>query len=199
MRAAADRVWFDTANVIMVAGLLPPGGAAVIVPATGWSVAELISHLALTQDRQAEAIEGAITGQPLAALFECAALPPATDSLAEALVALLASRDRMFAALERVKLGPGGQPSGGRGLTETALAWTEHYADHALDFTDAVPALRDDALVLNWVLWERKSTSPATRARQDALFELVKDRLAQPPEEESNRKRNLAKRLVRKK
>ena len=70
--------------------------------------------------------------------------------------------------------------------------------EHALDLTDAVLELRDDPMVLNWVLWQTPGAAPGLAERQARLYEQVKDRLLVQTEDSSNRKRNMAKRLVKK-
>ena len=56
MRAVADRVWYDTANLELILDLLPPDGLDRVSAASGWTVRRTLAHLAAVSASQAEAI-----------------------------------------------------------------------------------------------------------------------------------------------
>jgi hypothetical protein len=200
LRAAADRVWYDDANVLLIASVLPPGGLERRSAVSGWSVRQLIAHLSERQLAIGVSVERFLAGleQSTGGFARCEPPPAGTESLDELLGALRTSRNRLFAVLEQVKFAKGQLPLGGAPAVDTVFAWAQHAAGHALDFTDALPELHDNPMVLNWLFWPVYPEGSELAKRQLTLFDAVKDRLVAHTEEGSNRKRNLAKRLVKK-
>ncbi len=195
MRAAADRCLYDTANLSLLLAALPGDALARPCGTSGWTVGQTIAHLVGMVAADAEAIERFVAGETPPQPTETADASWSAEDLA---AAIPRARNRMLAALERVKFAHAARLYGERKLADTVLAWGEHSMEHALDFTDAVPELCDDPMVLNWVLWQTPGAAPGLVERQARLYERVKDRLMMQTEEGSNRKRNLAKRLVKK-
>ena len=195
MRAAADRCLYDTASLSLLVEALPGGALSRPCGEGGWTVGQTLLHLIEMVADDAEAIERFVAGEPRRQRSPLSSAIPSTEDL---VAAIPRARNRMVAALERIKFSHGEQLYGDRKLTATVLAWAEHYGEHNLDLVDAVPELCEDPMVLNWVLWQTPGATPELIERQARLYERVKDRLIAQTEEGSNRKRNLAKRLVKK-
>ncbi|MCC6383244.1 MAG: DinB family protein [Dehalococcoidia bacterium] len=184
LRALADRLIWDVANVRYVAERLPRGGLDRR-PAEGErTVREILAHLAASQQRFAQEAEALARGDSLAAANEATSgratgRRPA-PGLAESLQALAAARDATIAALEPVTAAQLDSASPDAGTVRKLLQKHScHLAHHALDFADALPELRFDPMVLNWALYVDCTDDVALGRRQAKLLAEVRDRFAQ--------------------
>ena len=61
--------------------------------------------------------------------------------------------------------------------------WSDHAAGHAIQLLEAVPELRGDPMLLNWLLYQDFSREPAQFTLQQTLFEEVRERHAHEDDE----------------
>jgi hypothetical protein len=182
IRAIADRLILDTANVKYIAASLPGDALDRSVLGGEWTVRQLIHHLGSATMGAAEALERATRGEQLLpdaftpeefnrrAAEESRSMP-----LSEILGLLDAARDRMLRALEAVPQELLPEMFGRHTLLELVTDWSLHYVQHGLDFADALPELRHDPMVLNWLLHADYSDSGERTARQAKLLAEVRE------------------------
>ncbi len=189
VRAVADRFIFDTANVRYIAAALPPGGLERVIPSSGWTVRQLIHHLGAGTMGTAQALERAIRGEQLLPdaftpdeFNRRAAEQSRSMPLSEVLEILDTARDRMLKALEAVPASLLPETFGRHTLLEQITNWSFHYVEHGLDFADALPELRQDPMVLNWLLYADYSDDAERAARQARLLGEVRASVAAPVE-----------------
>ncbi len=184
VQALADKLVFDVAMLKHLATNLPRGGLERAVPG-GWTVRQVLAHLAAAQAMCVEASDRFLAGEP--------PVPPDFDPdranaeaaprysqarLPEVLSGLSATRDAMLSRFEQLTAGQLASPFGRVPNLRTVLAASSRHAEgHALDLVDALPRLRLDPMVLNWVLHADYSGSAERNARQQKLFAEVRDRL----------------------
>lgn len=182
VRALADKLIYDVAMVRYMATSLPKGGLERAIPG-GWTVRQLLGHLGDAQARYVDALARSAVGEPpfpsgfdpdrlnsaAAPAFAKARLPALLDSLGSTRDALL----DLLSPLTAEQLGS--SFSHGLTLLGALQAWSGHLEGHALDIIDAVPELGRDPMVLNWVLHADYSRHPGRHARQQRLFEEVRE------------------------
>ncbi len=182
-RAIADRFMFDTGNLKYLATQLPKGALDRAVPGPGWTVRQGLAHLADGQDGYAVILEGLQRGEaPSAELFdptahnaEVAATNRETP-LPRILEAFDASIRRLVAALVQVDEAASQAKVGLYDLPDVLHAWSNHASRHGMEMLDVLPELRDDAMMLNWLLYEDFSDSPEHLERQQRLYDEVRER-----------------------
>jgi hypothetical protein len=69
-------------------------------------------------------------------------------------------------------------------LSHVLAAWSKHAAGHVMEMMETLPELRDDHMILNWLLYEDFSEQPAHRDLQQRLLQEVRERYAQEEETE---------------
>lgn len=187
IRAAADRFILDTANVKYIATNLPPGGLEREVEGFGWSVRQLLAHVATNYERYAARLGGVVAGEPLSRDWDRATSDRLNNQAArrakrtpsrqivrqldEALI-------RLVGLLAGLPPGAADADFGGRSLVERVTDWSKHCAEHGIDFIDALPELRFDPLMLNWLLYVDYTGDVEREARQRRLLEDVRERYA---------------------
>jgi hypothetical protein len=161
VRAVADRLTWEGGLVRYMLEALPEEVLDRPAPSLeGWTVRQAFAHLAVAEQLHADTLERFLAGEPprppgfdidafnaetIAAQRE-ADPQDIADQLAEA-------RDHLFVLLERLDAGTLEQEMLPGRTVEAALArWAEHYSEHAWDIIEAVPELRFDPLLLNWLL-----------------------------------------------
>ena len=98
------------------------------------------------------------------------------------LPAILADLDgslrRLVAGLVVMTEADLGRDAGGGKLLGLLRTWSAHAADHAIQLLEALPELRGDPMLLNWLLYQDFSQRPTVFALQQRLFEEVRERYA---------------------
>lgn len=178
VRAVADRFILDTANVKYIAEYLPKGAEKRRIPGSTWTVGQAIGHLALSHAIYAAIVERLVAGDNR--------LPPGFDpdrtNAEDAKVTLKWPRKRLIAELDASlklllaafeKMEPPHWEtaiSDRHPVSEALPAFAQHIAVHGLELVDALPELRFDPIVLNWLLYVDFSASPELFERQQKLF-----------------------------
>jgi uncharacterized damage-inducible protein DinB len=185
IRAAADRFILDTANVKYVATHLPPGGLEREVQGFGWTVRQLLAHIASNHERYAVRLAGILAGEAPPATRDRAAGDRLNDQAArrarktpsrEIVRQLDESLVRIVASLDALPPDAATRNLGGRPLPERVTDWSKHCAEHGIDLIDALPELRFDPLMLNWLLYVDYTGDTAREARQNQLLEDLRER-----------------------
>lgn len=180
VRAVADRVILDTANIKYIAAILPEGALERRLPAGDRTVHDLFAHFAATEDLHADVCDRFLAGGPgyppgfdIDAFNAEAVAEAAEDSLAALIDRFEAARARLLACYERLDAAQLKASVRDRSLLGVLDGWSRHYARHAMDVLDAVPEIRFDSVVLNWVLHADLRDHPSFE-RQRRLFEEVR-------------------------
>ncbi|HXU25125.1 MAG TPA: maleylpyruvate isomerase N-terminal domain-containing protein [Tepidiformaceae bacterium] len=184
IRAAADRFILDTAHVKHVATSLPPGGLEREVEGFGWTVRQLLAHLATNQERYAIRLAEVAAGQPTTGDRDRADRDRRNDQAArrarrtpsrEIVRQLDQALVRIVSALDALSPEAADGNLGDRPLVERVTAWSKHCAEHGIDLIDTLPELRFDPLVLNWLLYVDYTGDAAREARQHQLLEDLRE------------------------
>jgi hypothetical protein len=178
VRAVADRFIIDTANVKYIVEYLPKGGEKRPVPNSAWTVGQTIGHLAMAHALYAAIIERLVAGD--------SRLPPGFDPdrtnaeeakstlkwRSKRLIAELdASLKVLLVAFEKMDASHWETRINGRfPVSDFLSGGAQHIAIHGLDVADALPELRFDPIVINWLLYVDFSASPELFERQQKLF-----------------------------
>ena len=184
-RAIADRFMFDTGNLKLLASLLPLGAPDRQVPSLGWTVRQVLAHLAAAQQGYADCLEALPSSLPLsAAAFdeprlaaaravegEPPALPAILDEFDSSLRRLVARLDVLGEEALSCRVGPDT-------VLDILCGWSEHAAGHAIEEIEALPELRADPMLLNWLLYQDFSDQPTQFALQQSLLAEVRARYA---------------------
>ena len=182
---------YDTGNLKLFAAQLPQGALERPVPALGWTVRQVFAHLAAGQIACAASLERLATGsatltaedfdQPRnsadrAVSADARPLPTILEDFDSSLRRLVAQLNLLTGeALE----------AGVEDVTVLAVlhGWSDHAAGHAIQLLEAVPELRGDPMLLNWLLYQDFSREPAQFTLQQTLFEEVRERHAHEDDE----------------
>lgn len=192
-RATADRFMFDTGNLKYLATQLPDGALDRVVPGSGWTIRQMLAHLAVAQDGYAEILEGLRNGvppdpsrfDPTAHNAETAAKHRTT--LLPGIISLFdSSVRRLVAALVLVDEKASQAKVGLFDLPDVLHAWSNHAAGHGMEMLDVLPELRDDPMLLNWLLYEDFSDDPAHQASQQRLLDELQERYANEDDEDGD-------------
>ncbi|MCL4242045.1 MAG: maleylpyruvate isomerase N-terminal domain-containing protein [Dehalococcoidia bacterium] len=190
LRAILDRFMYEQATVTHIVTSMAPGGADRVLDGSGWTVRQLVAHLARAQEGYAAAISRWLAGEQVEGSdFDPdrtnaeTAKANAETPLPELLVRLRMSLRALFEAFHGIADERLDGPFGAYGALETFHAWERHYLDHGLDLLDAVPEVRYDPLVLNWILYA-EFADERSKARQQHLMDDVRAHHAGMPDEE---------------
>ena len=158
VRALADRFIYEQASLKHIIALLPEAGLLRHVPGSDWNVGQTLAHLAVSLEDYRLVIERWLSGTDPFEGVDVDAINTGTADLyastspdellrlfAEGLLGLVAGlgsipEDRTFSDL-------GHHPA-----PETLRRLCDHTITHATSLIDAVPEVRMDPLVLNWML-----------------------------------------------
>ncbi|MEX0784627.1 MAG: maleylpyruvate isomerase family mycothiol-dependent enzyme [Dehalococcoidia bacterium] len=159
VRALADRFIYDTATVKYIALNLPEGGADRPTPGSGWTVRQVLAHLALTEQRYARSIEqwrddpmsAHPGGDPTEPNARMAAENRATP-VEEIVATFDASIRSLVSACDSVDEARLEVPYSRWPFLDVLRAWSGHLGAHAVDLVSALPEFNTDPMVLNWVL-----------------------------------------------
>lgn len=181
IRALADRFTYDTATLKYVAAAAPEGGLDRMTEGSGWSVRQVLAHLALNQQRYADTVEqwlrdprsadpgGDPTDVNARMATETSDLPP------ERIIAIFDdSIRRLVAATDQVEEPALEQPLGLWNVVDVLASWSRHAGAHARDLVSALPELRTDPMVLNWALFIDFSGRPESAEWQARLLSEVR-------------------------
>jgi hypothetical protein len=191
MRAAADRLIFDCATTHYVATTIGKRALDRRIERLGWTVRQLVGHLALSLEAYADALPRLTGGEASPEPFDWdaanaeMAVTTAKTPLPELLETLARGRDRCidgFLALGETALAK--PMAGGTTVGEVVRSWLPHFEEHALDFADAEPKLRRDPMVLNWILYADYAGRPDLLDRQGALMTEVREWLRDEDDED---------------
>lgn len=192
-RAIADRLMFDTGNLKYLAAVLPSGALERTALAAGWTVRQMLAHLADAQDGYAEILEGLRKGvAPGPARFDptlhnagvavrnqSTRLPVIIEQFDSSLCRLVAELMLVDEAASRLRIGL-------YELPDVLRAWSNHAAGHGMEMLDALPELRDDHMLLNWLLYEDFSEDPVHLESQQRLLQEIRDRYGSDDEEDED-------------
>lgn len=181
VRAVADRVILDTANLKYIAAILPGGALERRLPEGDWTVHDLFAHFAATEELHADICDRFLAGgEGYPAGFEIDAFnaeavgKAAGASLGDLFDRFEAARARLLTCYEHLTAPQLRAPMRGRTVLEALDGWSRHYVRHAMDILDVVPEIRFDSLVLNWVL-HADLRQHSSFERQRRLFDEVRE------------------------
>ena len=192
IRAIADRFMYEQATVKHIAALAPEGGLDRAAPGTSWSVRQLLGHMAQSLNDYAAMIERWVRGEsPISPGWDPDAVNAETATrLANAglgeLMALFGTGiNGLVAALESIPDERVRDQFGPAPLMETLRVFGGHCLGHAFPLVDALPEVRMDALVLNWLL-EAEVEGEDREAWQAGLLAEAREYVASLPDEEED-------------
>jgi Mycothiol maleylpyruvate isomerase N-terminal domain len=183
LRAVLDRFILDTANTKFVAFNLPADALDRQVAGVHGTVRQLFGHIAGSMGWYAEALSGFVVGT--APTSSEGHHERNTDQVARAidtpLSVLVTQIDGALNGLMQASTALSDEQLScefvGRTSTlDTLRTWSRHFAGHGLDFADALPELRFDPMMLNWLLYADFRDHPARLARQRKLLVELRER-----------------------
>ena len=189
LRAIADRFIYEQATLKHMTALAPEEALRRPVVGLEWDVAQLLGHLGSSLSGYAGLVRGWLFGVPVAdgvnpgemdagtaARFSGATRLDVTQVLGQGLVDL-------FAALSAVPDERLSEAFGQETALETLRSFGEHCLGHAIALVDALPEVRMDPLVLNWLL-DAEFEDEASQAWQRALLAEAQEYIASHPDED---------------
>lgn len=192
IRATADRFMYEQATVKHIVALIPEGGLDRAVPGHSWTVRQLLAHLAQSLNDYAAMVEKWLKGD--------SPIPPGWDpdevnagtaarmgaAAATQIVALFgAGLNSLVAALAAIPDERREEQFGPAPLPEILKVFGRHCLSHAIPLVDALPEVRMDPLVLNWLL-DADFEDDASRAWQSRLLDEAREYIATHPDEEED-------------
>jgi hypothetical protein len=192
IRAIADRFIYEQATVKLIATLAPEGALERPIPGHDWTVRQLLAHLAQSLNDYTDMIRNWLAGEfptphgwnpddvnaATASRFAAAELDEIRSHFGVGLNSLVDA----LAAIpdERANDDFGPAP-----LSKTFEVLSGHCLEHAIPLVDAVPEVRMDALVLNWLL-DASFPTEAGRQWQAELLREAREYVANHPDEEED-------------
>lgn len=189
LRAIADRFIYEQATLKHITALAPEEALRRPVGGLEWNVGQLLGHLGSSMGTYAEVVRKWLVGEPALDGFEPDAMNAETAARFAAASRLDVTRElgtglvNLFAALSAVPDDRLVEPLGRGTALETLEAFGEHCLRHAIALVDALPEVRMDPLVLNWLLGA-EFEDEASRAWQRALLAEAQEYIASHPDEE---------------
>ena len=182
-RAVADRFMFDTGNLKYLAATATPQDLDRITQPSGWTVRQVLAHLAASQTRHAGLIAAILADEEIpgsafqpdaendAVAADNRATPIADliDSFDTAIRALVAATLRIDERAEQKR-------AGDLEVGHLLLVWSGHAAGHAMEMVEELPFHRDDPMILNWLLYEDFTDEPLHLASQQKLLKEIRDK-----------------------
>lgn len=190
VRAIADRFIYEQATVKHIAALAPDGSLDRPVKGYDWTVRQVLAHLAKSLNDYAAMVRAWLNGDfPIppgwnphdvnattAARYKDAPLPE--------IVALFGTGlNELVDALAAIPDERSGENFGPRPLLQTFEVFSGHCLEHAIPLVDALPEVRMDPLVLNWLLDASFPTEAAQDWQSDLLHE-AREYVANHPDED---------------
>ncbi len=177
LRAAADRFIYEQATLKHMMALVPEGGFDRPVDGPATTVRALFGHLAGSLDAYAEAIKAWVADSDARHTTQACRLDEEevqrfTSMPAVEIVDVFgAGLNALVASLASVPADRIDQPFGDAVFAEALTEWKEHNISHAIPLLRAVPEMRMDALVLNWLLYADFSDDDSNAFQQELLAE----------------------------
>lgn len=182
VRALADRFIYDTATVKYIAMNLPESAAERVTAGSGWTVRQVLAHLALNLQRYARTTQQWLADPPsaepggdptelnaeMAAENEHTSIEDLVSTFDVSLRALVAATD----SIDEKRLA---RPLGRWPFLDVLTAWSGHCGHHAVDLVTALPEFKTDPMVLNWVLHFDYSNRPEWAEWQLKLIAEVRE------------------------
>lgn len=189
LRAIADRFIYETATLKHLTALSPEDAMVRPVTGSGWNAGQLLGHLGASMSSYADVLRRWLLGEPAldgvnpdekngetATRFGEASRLDVTRALGQGLVDL-------FFALSAIPDDRLSEPLGERTGLETLRSFSEHCLRHAILLVDALPEVRMDPLVLNWLLGA-EFDDEASQVWQRALLAEAEEYIASHPDED---------------
>jgi hypothetical protein len=180
--AAADLLMMDSANLRYATERMPADAADRLVAPLGWTVRETIGHIVLANERFAYHIVQRLRGIPFsgvadeAAEVNAEAVARTNDIPVRDLLARLdISATSLIAAYKALPDQASGSKEASKAMQNAVAEDAAHMSHHAIDLVDAVPELRTDPMVLNWVLYVDYTGDERRSAAQMTLLKEVRD------------------------
>ena len=187
LRAAADQLVFDVAMVEYLSAALPGGAEGPSTNDGCTGLCPAIRHLADYVARFAADLgrftEGASVPAPECNWASGNLTAPSPPPPHGSMDAIRAAGQELIAAMDRTVRARAAASWDGRPATVVIAGACAHISDHAVDFVDALPRLRDDAFFLNWALWPGPNDSPRVQVRRQSLLSSLHSRSANCQEE----------------
>lgn len=189
VRAIADRFMYETATLKHIVALVPDDGFERPVSGSSWSVRQLLAHLAESLHEYARVLGLWLAGEPPLEAWD-----PEEANAEVARAGAESSRLRIY---ERFGSGINGlvevlgkipeapEAFAGREAVDVFRELGEHALGHAAALVDAVPEVRMDPLVLNWLLYA-DLPSPDGEAWQARLLAEAREYIAAHPHEDED-------------
>jgi uncharacterized protein (TIGR03083 family) len=192
VRALADRFMYDTATVKHIARNLTEEMAERGTPGSGWTVRQVLAHLALNQQRYAGVVEQWLRdpaaadpgGDPTEENERTAGENRGTP-LEEIVSTFDSSIRELVAAADSVHEKHLSHPLGLWQFVDVLESWSRHQGMHAVDLVSALPEFKTDPMVLNWVLHFDFSSRPEWSEWQLKLIAEVREIFSLQGEEEA--------------
>ena len=166
--AIADRYILDVANVRFMAESLPDEALDRRVVDSEWTVGQVLKHLATDTEQQAGAIEKLSRGEPLTIAKGSTDVDWPAEDAAAIMERLRRARDAIVAALASA-------PAASYEDVVALDRWSRHYARHGIDLAEALPELRMEPMVLNWLLYADLRDDVVALGRQQELLSEVRE------------------------
>lgn len=190
VRALADRFTYEQATLKHIIGLAPDGSLQRPVHGGEWRVRQLLAHLAQSLSEYAAIVAGWVAGEPplpggwnpdsihaeTARTQVNAGEPELLALFGEGLTALVAVLRAVPEDRIHERLGPGE-------ALEVLRVFAGHCQGHAIALVDALPEVRLDPLVLNWLL-HLEFSDEASQTWQRNLLDEARQLVASQQEEE---------------
>lgn len=189
LRALADRFIYEQATVKHIALSMPSDALSRPVHGGEWTVRQLLAHLgsALCEFQRAVeklvASEDPLDGIDYEDINRRTAARYATADLAELLSLLGSGLNGLVAAFEALPDHRLADPLAASDVLTVLRSLGEHCLQHAIPLVDALPEVRFDPLVLNWLL-SADFDDEASTAWQSKLFADAEEYIASQPDED---------------
>lgn len=188
LRAIADRFIYETATLKHMTALIPEGAAERTVRGhmDGWTVRQLVAHLAEALHTYALFLDNLVAGRPPEFGVEAAALDSPMSHPDVPLIEVSRRFDSGIRVLLDCFMGipdEAFEEDGIHGLGGVLQSLNGHALRDAIDLVNALPEVRMDPLVLNWLL-DAEFEDEASQAWQNALLAEAQEYIASHPDEE---------------
>ena len=158
VRAIADRFIYGQATLKHMMALVPEGGFERDIPELDWTVRQLFGHMAQTLTTYCDGVRTWLEGvdptegdDPERTNADTAARSSKTP--AEEIAAHFGSGlNELVRTLALVPNEKTEDAFGPKTFFEALTDWSEHFLSHAVALVRALPEVRMDPLVLNWLL-----------------------------------------------
>lgn len=177
VRAVADRFIYEQATLKHIMALVPEGGFERPVSGTEWTVRQLFGHLANTLTTYSEGVRTWLEGDDPTVGDD----PDKTNAEtvasfsrvpAEEVAALFGSGlNELVGSLALVPEARTNDAFGQMTLLEALTTWAEHALSHAVPLVRALPEVRMDPLVLNWLLHANFDDDERRQWQEELLVE----------------------------